>query len=912
METAVSQSSRSRTLSNRTTLKRKLKSITQDEESDFVPDSEFSEDDLNFSTSKREHHTTSYFQLVDGKDQDISNSAEEQYGDSPQNGVIRVGLPPCKKQKIVHFVEKLFAERFVQDKVRYAYKETDRVFEGTTREEYDREEENVREHLIQRLIIDENGLASRQCDYSGETMSWTTGPQSVSIEAVFPTAAFNGRFAYHTRQNATTVMSTLNYAKARCLVLVLPLAAVCMRGTLDDSKASSQSFDWSLIALMNVLTMTRAFGFTSMRSDILKNWTDMTREKREAIFEACRTGILSPELSDKIQNLNVATTFTSLGNATKIASKSNSKSAKDVNELQSLMPVLEAIAMQHGLSAEEFEYYFTINSPTGGKMFFPFHVSCRVLAEELKWDWHTWARTLKESLRTLRKNCNRNAEKSGQSEANVTTKQIMCWMAAYFSRKVQRLKLANPSLTPTEIRKKLSDRFSLPIVPWVWHPFRFSFCKGPDHGLVMIFGFTNGDHPFDPLRHIDLDLCTIEIDCRLTNFAMQSWSTSDWATVRQTLLKVPLNHSFWRPHPSLRMKVWVGKQDLNMAPSPPIPEMEMALMPSRFWLETSDECLPSVLCNQCSIELSSPGQLIHHHRTEHATHSESMIINQIISEAALDTKRDQWKQAGVYHCHICKEYSIPFYSQDDLDTHILEAHATSQQTCYECQSVLESKFDLWSHLREAHPELPLFQCDICGELVQTTIKLAEHKALHASIRQHFTCYTCGISFPSKVLRSKHYLIHDTGRSHIYEECGDMFTNHSLLREHHHEAHTAHLKYECPQCKKRWLTPASLELHMASHSEDKPFKCTAAGCEFKSRLEVFVTRHYQSIHVAKPGDSFPCQVARCKKVFDTRFEYSFHQKQIHNNVGPFDCREDGCGRKYIRLAALRKHLREDHP
>lgn len=256
----------------------------------------------------------------------------------------------------------------------------------------------MRECLIGRLNSDENGFASRLCDYSGESISCTAGPLSQSIEALYPAEMSNGHFAYHTSNNASNITSTLNYAKARCLVLILPLTAVCMGEILGDSRATAQMVDWSLIALMScVLAMTLAFGLTVARNNILRGWTDMAKEKREAIVEACRTVILLPELLEKIQNLNIATTFTSLGSAAKIASKANAKTTKDVQELQSLMPVLEAIAMQHGLSAEEFEYYFTIGLPTGGRIFFPFHVSCRVLAEELKWDWHTWARTLKES-----------------------------------------------------------------------------------------------------------------------------------------------------------------------------------------------------------------------------------------------------------------------------------------------------------------------------------------------------------------------------------------------------------------------------------------------------------------------------------------------------------------------------------
>ncbi|KAM0483113.1 hypothetical protein ACHAPX_002558 [Trichoderma viride] len=125
---------------------------------------------------------------------------------------------------------------------------------------------------------------------------------------------------------------------------------------------------------------------------------------------------------------------------------------------------------------------------------------------------------------------------------------MVYWLAAYLSAQIVKYKGSNPTAGETEILwNSMLDRWGLPMVPWVRHVLRMSLCKGPDHGIAMLLGFllTNGEK-FDPLRHIDISLRTVELDSGFTNMSMLNYAVADWEWVRSTIQQVPFRHFFWK------------------------------------------------------------------------------------------------------------------------------------------------------------------------------------------------------------------------------------------------------------------------------------------------------------------------------------------------------------------------------
>jgi uncharacterized Zn-finger protein len=56
------------------------------------------------------------------------------------------------------------------------------------------------------------------------------------------------------------------------------------------------------------------------------------------------------------------------------------------------------------------------------------------------------------------------------------------------------------------------------------------------------------------------------------------------------------------------------------------------------------------------------------------------------------------------------------------------------------------------------------------------------------------------------------------------------------------------KYECKQCKKVFLSAASLQIHCKSHDGVKPYSCKLCGMRFTQSYSV--TRHKNVVHKNK--------------------------------------------------------------
>ncbi|KAI9251080.1 hypothetical protein EDC94DRAFT_547879 [Helicostylum pulchrum] len=66
---------------------------------------------------------------------------------------------------------------------------------------------------------------------------------------------------------------------------------------------------------------------------------------------------------------------------------------------------------------------------------------------------------------------------------------------------------------------------------------------------------------------------------------------------------------------------------------------------------------------------------------------------------------------------------------------------------------------------------------------------------------------------------------------------------------HHQNHTAtnNKQYDCSFCTKKFMRPSSLKIHTYSHTGEKPFKCSFAGCKRKFSVQSNMRRHLR-IHL----------------------------------------------------------------
>jgi len=83
------------------------------------------------------------------------------------------------------------------------------------------------------------------------------------------------------------------------------------------------------------------------------------------------------------------------------------------------------------MTKEEFDAYCTIPSPAhpGDRVFYPYYILSRPEAIKVKWGWTGMDSVAGRMLDTMRRQCNKDAEKAGLGEKDVDATKLLCWRA---------------------------------------------------------------------------------------------------------------------------------------------------------------------------------------------------------------------------------------------------------------------------------------------------------------------------------------------------------------------------------------------------------------------------------------------------------------------------------------------------
>ena len=124
---------------------------------------------------------------------------------------------------------------------------------------------NAQAELCQELIPSfaeyKDDRVKRLCDYTGVEMSWTPGPRSISLEAIYPYVSNGHGLAYRAHPNVCLAMTSLNLARRRSYPsIVLPLVAVWLNTHSEpDFELRKTRWAWTFNALSNAAIMHQAF-----------------------------------------------------------------------------------------------------------------------------------------------------------------------------------------------------------------------------------------------------------------------------------------------------------------------------------------------------------------------------------------------------------------------------------------------------------------------------------------------------------------------------------------------------------------------------------------------------------------------------------------------------------------------------
>ena len=125
-----------------------------------------------------------------------------------------------------------------------------------------------------------------------------------------------------------------------------------------------------------------------------------------------------------------------------------------------------------------------------------------------------------------------------------------------------------------------------------------------------------------------------------------------------------------------------------------------------------------------------------------------------------------------------------------------------------------------------------------------------------------------------------------------------FESLSSLSCHMKVIHGKGKSFKCDFCGKNCIAQSQLDIHMRSHTGERPFKCLQCEKSFRrqSHLDMHIQRH--------TGDSeFKCN--QCDKSFPQKVELKQHEK-LHTGLKPYEC--GLCGKCFAREDYVKIHMK----
>jgi hypothetical protein len=380
-------------------------------------------------------------------------------------GLFRVGMQPQASH--VHDVRSIPRDNAAQ-RMRHAVvfniSNTDKTFPGATDEYIRVISDDLLAHLMARMTTmgGDDKYLKRYCDYTGLEMLWTPGPTSPSVEAVYQAVQAHGRLAYHGSTNVGMIMAFLNMMKRRFPILVLPITSAFMRAETEAQRT------WALVAADNLCALFYLFNLAATHQAKFAEWSRKRMDSIEDMLDVMRTGVRTRQQRERLAECNVGDVFRTKGGT-----------SASIDEAE-IIRSLRRIAASYSLTPEEFDALCFVDSKSGGQVFYPFWYQSKSLATVAGWSWSALIRFAAARLKRLRSHCNRNGEKEGLGEKEMTPLLVVYWIAHWICQKIKEIKDTKKARTVEEIAPLLLDRWGLPMVPWARHIWAASFCKKQD------------------------------------------------------------------------------------------------------------------------------------------------------------------------------------------------------------------------------------------------------------------------------------------------------------------------------------------------------------------------------------------------------------------------------------------------
>uniref|UniRef100_A0A1L8DG97 Putative c2h2-type zn-finger protein n=1 Tax=Nyssomyia neivai TaxID=330878 RepID=A0A1L8DG97_9DIPT len=246
----------------------------------------------------------------------------------------------------------------------------------------------------------------------------------------------------------------------------------------------------------------------------------------------------------------------------------------------------------------------------------------------------------------------------------------------------------------------------------------------------------------------------------------------------------------------------------------------------------------------------------------------------------------------------------------------LECHLKSHEIdkLYDCKtcSMSFSTTKILSIHRATHIREKRFNCELCTESFAYENNLIIHVEKHIEelpfsqelLDLHMLPVIDLNAKPKPGIRQE---LLTGGVLYNCSQCPMKFATFNDRRNHQNREHPKMMT--CEQCGKVLRSPFGYRLHMVTHTKEKPFKCKQCGEGFSNPTLLVV--HRRVAH--GPGDDKakryrPHQCETCGKSYVFRYSLTEHINFKHGNV-KLIC--DLCGHSYGTKARLKRHFKKVH-
>nr|XP_022904270.1 zinc finger protein 665-like [Onthophagus taurus] len=324
--------------------------------------------------------------------------------------------------------------------------------------------------------------------------------------------------------------------------------------------------------------------------------------------------------------------------------------------------------------------------------------------------------------------------------------------------------------------------------------------------------------------------------------------------------------------------------------------------------EKKEVLINPLICTLCDRVLPDSNSLKQHQLEEHQLTVE--VRNKCKTcEATFPTDAKYTEHLKIHplECRLCGKY---FFRKQNMQLHMKRHLGIKPFKCNICEKSFLTKQKHDEHKNIHTGETPI-KCKLCDETFRRHSNLVQHRNRHHfNVKRKLKDYVCacGEVFHSKRKLAWHKEIHDT-KPKACSFCSEKFIHMASLTRHIRRAHNkCYLpredrnseNVECPICKNVYLRN-NLDVHIRSHSGQKPFTCLICNKTFSTKWNLKLHKWTHASRMSKP---FKCEF--CKGAFIRQSDYTAHMNS-HKSVKPYTC--NYCGAQFIRKYNCQRHVRE---